>query len=103
MPPTTTHVSDSPSREVTARPGQVVAAAAIARLRRSGYPSLRHVSCEVQNGVLMLRGGVSSFFLKQIAQALLRDLAVPFELDNQLTVAPSCPIGAAHNVSFALQ
>ncbi len=41
-----------------------------ARLRRSGYPYLRGVKCEVREGVAVLSGTVPTFHLKQMAQAL---------------------------------
>jgi osmotically-inducible protein OsmY len=37
-------------------------------LRDSSYQALRRVLCESDNGVLLLRGCLSSFYLKQIAQ-----------------------------------
>ena len=40
------------------------------RFRQSGYLALRDITCEVQGGVLSLRGRLSSFYLKQIAQAI---------------------------------
>ena len=45
------------------------------RLRRSAYRELRNISCESQAGVLVLRGGVPSYYLKQLAQETLRPVA----------------------------
>ena len=68
---------------------QVILMEAQLRLRNSGYPELHLVSCEFHEGVLSLRGHVSSFYLKQIAQTLIRGLAGVGEVNNRLEVAPS--------------
>ena len=58
-----------PSKE---RP--LIQAEAQSRLRKSGYHELQLVSCEFHEGVLTLRGRVSSYHLKQVAQELIRHL-----------------------------
>lgn len=40
-------------------------------LGSSGYPALRHVCCGFADGVLVLSGEVPTFYLKQVAQAVL--------------------------------
>jgi hypothetical protein len=45
------------------------------------------VQCDNHEGVLILRGCVPSYFLKQIAQSLLIYLPSVEELDNHLKVA----------------
>lgn len=65
----------------------VVKAQAQARLRNSGYHELHLVSCEFHEGVLTLRGRVSSFYLKQVAQELIRRLDGAEEVNNRLEVA----------------
>ena len=71
---------------------QVVQAEAHSRLRNSGYHELRLVSCDFHEGVLTLRGQVSSFYLKQVAQELIRRLDGAEEVNNHLeVVAPPCP------------
>jgi osmotically-inducible protein OsmY len=53
---------------------------------------LRLVSCDFHEGVLTLRGQVSSFYLKQVAQELIRRLDGAEEINNHLeVVAPTCP------------
>ncbi len=42
----------------------------VARLRRSDYPALRRVTCENRGDVLVLKGTVPTYHLKQIAQEL---------------------------------
>jgi osmotically-inducible protein OsmY len=58
------------------------------RLRKSGYRQLRRVSCEFHEGVLTLRGQVSSFYLKQVAQTLIGRLDGVGAINNRLDVAP---------------
>ena len=80
----------SPIREWESRPsGQEAAieAEAQSRLQTSGYPQLRKVSCEFHEGVLTLRGQVSTFHLKQVAQTLVRRLEGVGEINNRLEVA----------------
>jgi len=47
------------------------------RLCSTGYHVLREIECECSDGVVVLRGSVSTYYLKQIAQAtLLGDPAI---------------------------
>ena len=56
-------------------------------LGTSSYQPVRHVSCEVYGQVLILRGRVPSFYMKQIAQTIVRHLLYgSLVLDNQLEV-----------------
>ena len=71
---------------------QVVQAEARLRLQRSGYPELRLIRCAFHEGVLTLRGRVTSFYLKQIAQTLIRELEGVGEINTRLVVvAPPSP------------
>ena len=45
-----------------------VAKAAEARLRSSQFPDLKNVSCECDDGMLILHGRLSSYYHKQLAQ-----------------------------------
>lgn len=56
------------------------------RLRRSPYFELRSVSCECHEGVLTLQGRVPSYYLKQLAQALLAELPGVARIDNRVEV-----------------
>ena len=70
----------------------VVQPEAQSRLHKSGYYELHLVSCEFHEGVLTLRGRVSSYYLKQLAQELIRRLDGTEEVNNRLeVVAPPCP------------
>ena len=55
-------------------------------LRHSSYPQLWSVTCEFYEGVLTLRGVVSSDFLKRSAHATVVDVAGVGEVANQLDV-----------------
>ena len=69
-----------------------IEAEAQSRLQMSGYPQLRNASCEFHEGVLTLRGQVSTFHLKQVAQTLVRRLEGVGEINNRLEVAvQQCP------------
>jgi osmotically-inducible protein OsmY len=57
-----------------------------AKLRRSPYYDVRNAACNFHEGVLTLRGRVSSYYLKQMAQTLVRRLDGVGEIDNQLEV-----------------
>jgi osmotically-inducible protein OsmY len=68
-------------------PGTLVAA----RLLRSGFSSLRNVSCEYSEGTLTLLGTVPSFYLRQIAQELAAHTRGVRQVNNdlQVSVAPA--------------
>jgi osmotically-inducible protein OsmY len=68
-----------------------VQAEAQSRLQTSGYHQLSLVSCEFHEGVLTLRGHVSTFYLKQVAQTVIREVNGVGEINNRLDVAvPPC-------------
>jgi len=71
----------------------LVQAEAQLRLRTSGYRQLQLVSCEFHEGVLTLRGEVSSFYLKQLAQTFTCGLDGVGEINNRLEVAESTTSG----------
>jgi hypothetical protein len=49
-----------------------VAEVARGRLCNSPYPAIRTVSCDFENGILLLRGRLTSFHHKQLAQETVR-------------------------------
>ncbi|MGQ9505924.1 MAG: hypothetical protein ACUVQG_06405 [Thermogutta sp.] len=57
------------------------------RFDKSGYPSLRRLSCHYDGRRLIIRGQVGSYFEKQMAQASLRDLASDLEIVNETEVS----------------
>jgi hypothetical protein len=61
-------------------------------LRRSRYSALKHVSCDYQSGVLVLRGCLPSYYLKQIAQEVVaHQVTGVARLDNQIHVVWPAP------------
>ncbi len=54
--------------------GWAVEAQVRAELRTCSYHPVRSVSCEVRGSVLSLRGRVPSYYMKQIAQTIVRHL-----------------------------
>jgi hypothetical protein len=81
----------NPAREARESPAQAVQSAAEAGLRRSAYPELGRVRCEFRGGNLVLWGRVSSFFLKQVAQAVVAGVDGVVGVDNHLEVVPPPP------------
>ena len=76
-------------------PRQATVEAAERRLSRSPYIELRCISVDLREGVLILRGRVPSYYLKQIAQCLVDCLPGVQKIDNHLeVVAPHVVHGA---------
>jgi len=62
--------------------------AATARLRANPYPNVQKVSCECNHqGVLMLRGRLTSFYQKQLAQEAVVRLPGVTQVINDIEVA----------------
>ena len=55
-------------------------------LRRNPYLALKSVSCEWRDGVLVLRGCLPSYYLKQVAQEVVARLDGVQAVDNQIQV-----------------
>lgn len=61
--------------------------AARTRLNASSYPAVRGLSCaSADGGILYLRGRVSSYYQKQLAQEAVVDLPGVVEVVNQAEV-----------------
>jgi hypothetical protein len=61
-------------------------------LRSSRYSALKHVACDYQGGVLVLRGCLPSYYLKQIAQEVVAHRVQGVgRLDNQIQVVRPAP------------
>jgi osmotically-inducible protein OsmY len=56
------------------------------RLRNSPYACLRTLSCDLEGGGLVLRGRLSSFHHKQLAQETVRRLAGVRQIINETEV-----------------
>jgi hypothetical protein len=65
---------------------QPVEIEAEARLRRSSFPPLWQVTCQVQGHALTLHGRVPSYYLKQVAQTLLVRMEGIKVINNELDV-----------------
>jgi osmotically-inducible protein OsmY len=66
------------------------------RLRRSGYLALRDIACAVREGVACLQGRLPTYYLKQVAQAIVAEVDGVIVVSNQIEVLPSAqasPIG----------
>lgn len=63
-----------------------VCRSAARRLRESPYHVLRRLSCEFRDGVLILRGSVDSFYLKQVAQTAVFGIPFVDAVDNRVEV-----------------
>ena len=57
-----------------------------AALEETGYAMLRHVNCDFQDGVMILRGNVPSYYLKQVAQTAIQQVDGIRQIDNRLEV-----------------
>jgi osmotically-inducible protein OsmY len=58
-------------------------------LRRNPYLALKGVTCDLHDGVLVLRGRLPSYHLKQVAQEAVASLAGVERIDNQIQVVTS--------------
>ncbi len=72
----------------TEPPANLISESAAARLRQGPYLELRQAAISWQKGILALRGHVSSYYLRQIAQTLVQGLDGVEAIDNQLEVLP---------------
>lgn len=63
-----------------------VAEAAERRLQNSSYPSHRQLRCSYRQGALTLFGRVSSYYMRQTAQALVAHLEGVEELVDRIEV-----------------
>lgn len=70
---------------------QSIARAAKRALEQSAYRSLQGIDCEYSEGQLILRGTVPSYYMKQVAQSLLKPISSIQRVDNRLLVASEPP------------
>jgi hypothetical protein len=60
-------------------------------LRRNSYLALKNVTCDMLDGVLVLRGCLPTYYLKQVAQEAVAPLKGVERIDNQIqVVTPAC-------------
>jgi osmotically-inducible protein OsmY len=81
--------TDSDVVLLPARPPRRVTPADLAEraLRNSPYLSLRNIVCEYRDGVLTLRGCLPTYYLKQVAQAVVAHIDGVRQLVNEIEVA----------------
>jgi len=58
-------------------------------LSLSPYRSLRALTCEVAHGKLVLRGTVTTYYLKQLAQSIALKSSSNLDVSNQISVSSS--------------
>lgn len=63
-----------------------IAAIAEARLGASSHRALRNVLCKYDDGVLVLRGRLNSFFHTQMAQEIVARIKGVRRVENQIEV-----------------
>ena len=67
----------------------VVTCTAKQRFRRSHYLEINRIECEFRDGQLCLHGRVSSYFMKQSAQELVRSIDGVRAIQNDIEVVPA--------------
>jgi hypothetical protein len=76
-------------------PRTQIAELADCRLRRNAYLTAEEVHCDFSRGRLTLRGRLSSYYLKQLAQEAISGLEGVREIRNEIEVVSStrraCP------------
>ena len=60
-------------------------------LRSNPYLALKNVSCDWLDGVLVLRGCLPTYYLKQVAQEVVASLQGVDRIDNQIQVVTPAP------------
>ena len=66
-------------------------------LHSSRYAALKHVSCDYQGGVLVLRGCLPTYYLKQIAQEVVsHEVKGVSRLENRIQVVRRIPRRRPH-------
>jgi hypothetical protein len=83
------HPTSTEPDEQTPDPQASLQAVAERALRSGPYPALKRLSCDCRGGVLVLRGRLPSYYLKQMAQEVVaHQVQGVGRLDNQIQVVP---------------
>lgn len=69
--------------------------AVLAAISNSKYASLKQLECKVNGGVVEITGTVSSFYLKQVAQAAIMQLDGVQSVKNLVTVSDESTVFVA--------
>lgn len=74
-----------------------------AELAKSSHRQLKGIRCDAVGGILVLRGDVGSYYLKQLAQETVRHLDGVQRVVNMICVAPSPdPVAPTASLSVTL-
>jgi hypothetical protein len=76
------------------RPRTDLAEVARSCLQTTPYPDVKSLQCEYHQGVLVLRGHVSTYYHKQLAQEAVRDIQGIESIVNVVKV-----VGASHSTA----
>ena len=81
-----TALEHSENRSITHRldPAEM----AESHLRSNSYLALKNISCEFREGVLILKGNVPTYYLKQVAQAVVAPTVGVERILNEIEVIP---------------
>lgn len=71
-------------------PGNAVLNEIRRQLLGSPFAAIKHLRCDFHAGVATLRGRVPTFYTRQIAQTLVRNIDGVVELDDRVTVCGAC-------------
>jgi hypothetical protein len=75
-----------------------IQAVAEGALRSGPYPALKNLSCDYRGGVLVLRGCLPSYYLKQIAQEVVaHQVKGVGRLENQIQVVQAAVLEVARD------
>jgi osmotically-inducible protein OsmY len=74
-----------------AAPSQQIAEGAENSLRHNSYLALKNVRCECCEGVLTLRGCLPTYYLKQMAQAVVGRIEGVRRIVNEIEVVAAGP------------
>lgn len=77
---------DNPNHEPGASSTPGMGASAEGRLRSCPYLAQRDVDCAYCEGVVTLRGHLPTYYLKQLAQAVVAEVDGVHAVDNQIEV-----------------
>lgn len=84
-------VRHAPRFNVASDSDRRMQAAAAEALSGSSYVALRQLDCRVNGGVVEISGTVSSFYLKQMAQAAMLRVQPPICVRNLIEVRERMP------------
>lgn len=76
----------SPSRNATTGLDDQILKKVQHVLHHSGYEQLRRVRTFCRHGRIVLQGRISTYYLKQVAQELVRNVSEVHDIDNDLLV-----------------